>query len=371
MKSLEAAVLLLKEGIETGNKKNMNLAVKIGEFFLNGSLPNGLHQDWYDLKNHKWGGYFGPGVNPEYSNGVNTRCNGEVMYNYLKLYQLLQEQGCENGKFLKIVEKNAQFYIENQLRNDRKGCFGRWWSKDGDSLNTDGTNGTYIISELIELEKITGKSTEIETAILNAAKYYSLLAEKEEYYADTLDADCMDKEAGHAVLHAFLDLYEWRKDKKYLNTAIKAANYILGWTWTYNVIWGAMSPAGKRNIRTRGMTSVSVAHHHLDFYGLIIAYDFLRLWSAGGGEKWRKYAYPMIIASSQLISRKSDDLGWGKQFEGFQPEQLNHTNWDYKHHLLGPRGTYHACAAWTVVLTLGALFGIREKFPEVLTFSLK
>jgi len=118
------------------------------------------------------------------------------------------------------------------------------------------------------------------------------------------------------------------------------------------------------------MTAVSVAHHHLDFYGFSIAYDFLRLWQAGGGEMWKKCALVMIGACGRLISSPRDMLGKGRDFLGWQPEQVNQTNWDYKHRILGTKGRFHTCVAWTVVLTLGAMLDIRERYPEVLDFKL-
>jgi len=113
-----------------------------------------------------------------------------------------------------------------------------------------------------------------------------------------------------------------------------------------------------------------VAHHHLDFYGLSIAFDLLRLQQATGEEIWKRCALAMIAACGQLISSPRDLLGKGRDFIGWQPEQLNQTNWDYKHRVLGTRGRFHTCVAWAVVLTLGAMLDIRERFPRVLDFTL-
>ena len=118
------------------------------------------------------------------------------------------------------------------------------------------------------------------------------------------------------------------------------------------------------------MTAVSVAHHHLDFYGLFIAYDFLRLWEATKDELWRACAQKMIDACGQLISSGKDLLGKSRDFTGWQPEQVNQTNWDYKLRYLGTKGRFHTCVAWVVVLTLGAMLDIRERFPDVLNFKL-
>lgn len=370
-KSLEGALIFAKAAKELGNEKYLDVAERIGDFFLAGALPNGLHRDSYSLKDGRWGGYMGVGTPEDLVKGVNTRCNGEVMVNYLKLYKLLKDAGRQKDKFLDLVKRNADFYIEHQLKGKEGGSFGRWWDVSGRPLNTLGTNGAYIIILLVELEKITGKRDDIDEALKKAGSYYASLVDNNYFYADTLDADCVDKEAGCALLRAFLDLYERSSDELYLRYARLCAGFILSWMFTYNVAFNPGSPAGKRDFKTLGMTAVSVAHHHLDFYGLSIAYDFLRLWEATKDELWEKCGLIMIGSCSQLISDKQDLLGRSKDFIGWQPEQINQTNWDYKLRFLGTKGRFHTCVAWTVVLTLGAMLDIRDRHAGILNYKLK
>jgi hypothetical protein len=369
-RGMEGAVIFARAAKEMGNDKYRDIAERIGDFFLAGALPNGLHRDSYSLKDGKWGGYMGVGTPDSLKNGANTRCNGEVMVNYLRLYTLLKDAGRQRDDFLDLAKKNALFYIGHQLKGSDEGSFGRWWDIDGRPLNTLGTNGAYIISLLVEFEKITGTTDDIDEVLKKAGLYYASLIDNNRFYADTLDADCVDKEAGVALLRAFLDLYERSASEFYLRYARLCAGFILSWMFTYNVAFDARSPAGKRNFKTLGMTAVSVAHHHLDFYGLVIAYDFLRLWDATNDALWKRCALLMIDSCSQLISDKGDLLGRNRDFIGWQPEQLNHTNWDYKLRFLGTKGMFHSCVAWPVVLTLGAMLDIRERFPDILDFKL-
>ena len=370
VRGLEAATIFARAGNETGNHSYTDIAGRIGKFFLGGALPNGLHRDCYALKDGRWGGYIGVGTPPQLQSGANTRCNGEVMVNYLRLYSLLKEEGRDRPEFLELAVKNAAFYLDHQLGGEEEGSFGRWWDITGRPMNTLGTNGAYIVSLLVELAKMTGKRDDIDRALEKAGRHYASLVDKLAFYADTLDADCVDKEAGAALLRAFLDLYERSHDKNYLKYGRLSAGYVLSWMYTYNVPFDPRSPLGRRDFKTQGMTSVSVAHHHLDFYGLSIAFDLLRLWQATGEELWKRCALAMIGACGQLISSPRDLLGKGRDFLGWQPEQLNQTNWDYKHRVLGTKGRFHTCVAWTVVLTLGAMLDIRERFPDVLEFKL-
>jgi len=367
-KSLEAALIYARAGEELGRSEYLDIAQRIGRFFLQGALLNGLHRDCYSLKDDRWGGYFGVGMPRALQRGANARCNGEAMVNYLRLFRQLDKCGKTNNSFLVLATDNARFYMENQLAD---GGFGRWWDISGEPLSTLGTNGAYIISLLVELEKTTAAGNEINKALDKARQYYASLIDSSGFYADTLDADCTDKEAGAALLRAFLDLYEKSRNDNDLKYARLAAGFILSWMFTYNVAFNPQSPVGRRHFNTRGMTAVSVAHHHLDFYGLFIAYDFLRLWQYTGESLWKSCALLMINACSQLMADEKDRLGRSKDFTGWQPEQVNQTNWDYKSRLLGTKGKFHTCVAWVVVLTLGAMLDIRERFPDILDFSLK
>jgi len=370
VKGMEGATIFARAGKEIGNQEYTDIADRIAGFFLAGALPNGLHRDCYSLKDGSWGGYMGVGTPAELKGGANARCNGEVMVNYLRLYRLLKEDGRERPEYLQLALKNADFYLGHQLTGEEEGSFGRWWDISGKPMNTLGSNGAYIISLLVELEKVTGKRDGIDIALEKAGRYYASLVDKGAFYADTLDADCVDKEAGVAMLRAFLDLYERSHDEFYLKYAGLCAGFVLSWMYTYSVPFDKRSPLGRRGFKTLGMTAVSVAHHHLDFYGLSIAFDFLRLWQAAGGDLWKRCALAMIGACGQLVSNEKDLLGKGRSFIGWQPEQVNQANWDYKLRFLGTKGRFHTCVAWPVVLTLGAMMDIRERFPEVLDFKL-
>jgi hypothetical protein len=168
-KSLEGALIFAKAAKELGSEKYLDIAERIGGFFLAGALPNGLHRDSYSLKDGRWGGYMGVGTPEDLVNGANTRCNGEVMVNYLKLYELLNEAGKRRNEFINLAKTNAGFYISHQLQGKQEGSFGRWWDISGKTLNTLGTNGAYIISLLVELEKITGKTDDTDEALKRQA----------------------------------------------------------------------------------------------------------------------------------------------------------------------------------------------------------
>lgn len=371
IKSLEGAYIFARAGQELDKPELIDIACRMGDFFLGGALPNGLHQDMIHIYRRKWGGYLGIGSSRHLHQAVNARCNGEVMINYLKLHFFLKQLGIEKPEFLELPLKNAAFYIDNQLRGNYDGCFGRWRQKDGSPIDSAGTNGAYILSLLLEIKKQGLDLPGMDNALLRAADYYARMIDCSDFYGDTLDADCIDKEAGCALLRAFLDLYEEEPKAEYLEKAKLAASFVLSWIWMWDVPFNKESPLGKRNFLSSGMSAVSVAHHHLDFYGPYMAYDFLRLHQHSRDEFWKDIAKLLLAASSQLVSSPEDNLYRSEQFYGWQPEQVNHTDWNYLPKQFGTKGKFHTCIAWAAVLTTGAFFDIRDRFQDTFNFRLE
>lgn len=369
-KSVEAACIIARAGEELNRPEWICLSERIGNFFMKGLLPGGLHYDTFHLGKKQWAGYVSLAPDKRLTKGVNARCNGEVMLQYMRLYRVLLRNGITHDDYVEMAKDNLQFYVQNQLHDQYEGSYGRWRDKYGNVLNAEGTNGAYVISEIIEWMKMKGEDTHLTVSLMKAAGYYKMLVGKLSFYADTLDADCVDKEAGIALMRAFLDLYEYYRQDDFLGYAEKCACYILSWLWMYNVPFNPGSPAGKEQFRTKGMTAVSVGHHHLDFYGMYIAFDFLRLWEHGKDPFWKQQAMNMISACMQLVSSPGKLLNRSDKYMGWQPEQVNQTNWTYHHPVLGSKGKFHTCVAWNTVLTLGAMLEIRDRFPMIMNFSL-
>ncbi|MDY4609237.1 MAG: hypothetical protein SPD11_01315 [Sphaerochaetaceae bacterium] len=342
------------------------VAEKIGRFFLRAESAPGIFRDCYDLECGYFGGYLGIGEHQEFKDLVNSRCNGEAMKQYVLLYKALKQRGRDVPEFLEIAKRVAGFYCGNQLST---GSFGRWWTLSGMPVNTVGTNGAYIGSFLIELLTVLDDDDlrgDVLSAVRKAYSFYGEMAEEGLFYGDTLDADSCDKEAGLALLAFFLDLYEQAPDPRYLESALRAAHFVLLWIWQTDQTFPAGSPLAQERFSTTGMTSVSVAHHHMDFYGMAIAYDFLRLHEATGDVFFRDQAVLMMNACRQLVGTVDNLLGRPIEFLGWQPEQINYTDWDYFDRPSNFCGTYDIDIAWVNVLGLGAYLKIRNRFPAVL-----
>lgn len=339
-----------------------DLSILLGDYYLKAERKKGVFQDCHDIERDIWGGYLGIGEHPEFKMMVNSRCNGEAMLSYLRLYKELAKQGIEKKEYLNLAKRVACFYRDCQLSD---GSFGRWWTEGGKPANTQGTNGAYIAVFFCALLSILQKDDplyeDIRSSLLHACSFYGNLVDEGLYYGDTLDADSCDKEAGVVLLSLFLDTYGATGDKRYLALARKAASFVLTWIWQEDGWLPSDSPMAKHHFHTQGMTSVSVAHHHLDFYGMYIAVDFQRLEEATGDAYYGRQARLMMNACRQLVATRSDLLGKKERYIGWQPEQMNHTDWDYFNREEMMRGHFDIDIAWVNVLGYDSYLSLKEK----------
>ena len=358
-KHLQNAVCRIRTlfGIEEPNL-GMSLAKLIADFFLSGEEAPGCFKDCINLETGEIGGYLGIGEHPEFKYLVNARCNGEAMCAYLNLFDILKDI-----RYLELCKRVASFYLQNQLDS---GSYGRWFSPDGESIDSNGTNGAHIGLFLVNLKEHLPFDSRLEESIDKAVIYYASLAAKEEFYADTLDADSADKEAGIAILSFLLSYMEKNRTRKYEKEARKAAYFISTWIWQDESFLPSSSKLKKEGFSTRGLSAVSVAHHHLDFYGMLIAREFLRLYRLTDDEFFHNQALILLAGSLQLIKNDDHALDRSDYFYGYQPEQINHTKWDYFSFERNMNGTYGIDIAWVNVLGYGAYLDILNNFKEVL-----
>lgn len=348
-----------KKLIENSYKK---LAMSIGDYFLRAENPIGIFRDCHSLTDDIWGGYLGIGENNDFQFLINSRTNGEVLLAYLEL-----SKACDNihrEKYINLIDNVCSFYLSNQLED---GSYGRWWNENGVAIDKKGTNGSHILLFFIKYYKETNR-TDLLISIQKAIKYYEKLIITLDFFGDTLDADSCDKEAGVILLRTFLELYELEEFhiSKYLKLCKICANFVSTWIQQDNIHFDEDTPLGKLKYKTRGLTSVSIANQHLDLYGMLIAYDFLKLNKYTCEEIYRTFAIDMIRSSKQLIATPNNLLGRDSNFIGWLPEQINHTNWDYFNDKNKAPGYYAINISWVHVLVLDYFLKIENEFSEVL-----
>lgn len=362
-KNIEIALSLYRIGLITGDERARRAAIKTADFFLGGRIDNGLLFTDYQLARGRW-----VGLNIPYrKDEVNTRTMGEAAISYLRLHKLAETKGEANPQWRETAQALAAFFRDRLPDN---GNPGKWWTIEGRLSDTSSTNGAYLVPVLLRLADEDSDQSLLDTAVRIGDYYLENVVENEIYAGDTLDADCIDKEAGHAILRAMLELYRATGESRFLSGARRAAAYVATWIFGYDVPYEPRSRLGNYNFHTTGGTSVSVAHHHLDPYGIAIAVDYLDLGKLTGDDFWKRLARHMIDYSRQLNSTEEDTFGYARDYLGHQPEQVVHTDWAYYLPAVTPRGSFFSNILWVPALTMGAILDLRARHPETMSFEI-
>ena len=357
IKSLEAAVIYAKTG-------ELDIAEAIGKYFLQAERAPGVFMENHSLTTGEWGGYLGVGEDDSLKFLVNSRCVGEALLHYVELYEILEKNGKNVPAFINLAKRVAQFFVKAQLPN---GCYGRWFTPDGESVNAMGTNGAHIIPFLLRLAPHLEDRKFVDNSIKAASEYYRNLIDEADFYGDTLDADAYDKESAVILMRACLDLFESTGNDVWVASAVKCARFALTWIWQYNVAFPKDTPLHKARFLTIGMTNVSVAHHHLDFYGMTMGYDFFRLAEHTGNRLYNMIGARLINACRQMVSNERHPYNMPPEMIGWQPEQMDYTDWDYFHVFPASKGQFNVCVAWLTVLGLNAYLCIKDRYPDMVT----
>ena len=361
-RSMDLALALYRVYLISGDTSLKRIAFSVADAHCYGLKKCGLLYTDYFIST--WKRY---GFALLHRKSVNTRILGETLYSMLRLYEYARRNGEERRRWLLVPLRVGLFFAKNQLPSGGYGC---WW--DEKRVIEYGTNGVYIVWVMAKLYELTGNKIFLKSAERAMDYYAKKFVEKDIYYGDTLDSDTIDKEGAHAILKAALLLYETTKKEKYVEIAGRAAYFLATWVMLWDVPFGENAFLGSIGFRTKGWTIVSVENQHLDPYGLIIAPDMLRLHLATGEKIWRDLALLMAAPVLEFV------FPWRKVqinriFYGYQPEQINHTDWSYTRILgticqlvlfgkpsLRRKGTISNSILWTVSGTVNAALDLAE-----------
>ncbi len=194
-----------------------------------------------------------------------------------------------------------------------------------------------------------GEKKYIETARRASSYIEHSIIDTADYFSSTLDADCEDKEASLYASTAMYYMYLVEKKKSdrehYAQLCLKSAWFALSWYYLWDVPFARGQMLGEVGFKSRGWGNVSVENNHIDVFIFEFAdvLDFLAM-------KFNKpyfSEFTAVIRSSMLQLMPEAGNMHGMPAEGYYPEVVQHTNWDYGKNGKGFYSEY--CApGWTV-----------------------
>ena len=153
-----------------------------------------------------------------------------------------------------------------------------------------------------------------------------------------------------------------KERRHYADLSRQAAYFALSWYYLWDVPFARGQMLGDIGLKSKGWGNVSVENNHIDVFVFEFA-DVLR-WLAREYEEPRFKNFADVISSSmvQLLPYKEHLCGIAK--EGYYPEVVQHTCWDYGKN---GKGFYNNIFApgWTVASLWELLTpGRAEKFLQ-------
>jgi hypothetical protein len=199
----------------------------------------------------------------------------------------------------------------------------------GDAVSWEGTAGMAWIPALAE----AGHLDEARAA----GEYFKRF---DTWYGAPEDVDLAPtSEDGYAAVMAFVALEDWE-------TAVRAADWMLTFRYTYDVAFDPGSELGLHGFRTRGADQASPANQHVHSFGLICLPEMLRLARATGNDWYEQTTRENLACFRQFVARHDGDFGARK---GMTTERYYQTD------VFAPKGGLLPLAhAWTTGVLLYA-----------------
>lgn len=313
------ARLMMLQALKTHDRQLLDTAIAIQETWAAKQQENGMILPHFERyadyeKNGGGSGALCQGWLPE-------TCNlGWGASEMAKIYLLLKENGIDKPEFLRFATRICDFFAAHYSPETG---FGKVWSMDGQSLNSTGSVGGFLLNALLDTYRATGSAAYLETAKTALDFYMRRDVSQFLCTAGAIDCAAVDKETSFPFVVSSLDLYELTLEAKYLEYAEKAAYYFFSWAFQYDALYPDSSDFSKYGYSTQGGTSISAEHHAIDPWGALLVPEFVRLWKHTGKKRWLLWARMMWDQSLLGITAQEGDevhglpRPLGSQNEGF------------------------------------------------------
>ena len=278
---------------------------------------------------------------------------------YAVLHYLRYEK--QHGRKHKEWEQKMRRLLDNMLmllKDD--GHYARKFRDDDSDVDASGGSTTSATSTLVMGYKYFGDKRYLTAAKRTVDYLEREIISKSDYFSSTLDANCEDKEAAISAVTATYYLAMMTKGKecqRYTDLCRKAAYFALSWYYLWDVPFAQGQMLGDLGFKSRGWSNVSVENNHVDVFVFELAHIVKWLSEQPVPQTTKQLndqttnaqfaqIYDVIHSSlTQLLPTEERLCGIG--VPGFNPEVVQHTQWDYGRN---GKGFYNDIFApgWTV-----------------------
>jgi len=248
---------------------------------------------------------------------------------YAVLHYLRYEKQHERRH--KEWEQKMRTLLDNMvtlLKHD--GHYPRKYRDDHSDVDASGGSTPSATSTLIMGYKYFGDKRYLQAAKRTVDYLEREIISKSDYFSSTLDANCEDKEAAISAVTATYYLAMVTKGQErqhYIDLCKKAAFFALSWYYLWDVPFAQGQMLGDLGFKSRGWSNVSVENNHVDVFVFELAH-IVKWLAQETNQPQFSQIYDVIRSSlTQLLPTKERLCGIG--VPGFNPEVVQHTQWDY------------------------------------------
>ena len=255
------------------------------------------------------------------------RQQSEAVYAVLHYLAYEKRQGRKHVDWERKMRTLLNSMLELQKAD---GHFPRKYRDDHSDVDASGGSTPSATSTLVMGYKYFGDKRYLTAAKRSVEYLEENIISKSDYFSSTLDANCEDKEAAISAVTATYYLAMVTKGKEhqhYISLCQQAAYFALSWYYLWDVPFAQGQMLGDLGLKTRGWSNVSVENNHIDVF--VFELPHIVKWLADEtGEKRFHQIHDVICSSLNQLLPTADRL-CGIGVPGFNPEVVQHTNWDY------------------------------------------
>jgi hypothetical protein len=302
----------------------------------------------------------GQAVPANFVPGFTLRMPSEDLRILVEAYRREKRAGRDHTQWLAWVKGYGDWLLTQQ-RED--GSFPSAWTAGTSTvINDSGTTSYVPVPMLVRLSEETGEKKYLDSAVKASEYIWTNYGSKGLYLGATGSAEVADKESGMLSLEAFLALYENTKEPKWLERAKSAADYTESWIWIWNVPMPLDADDSrlhwKKGVPTIGVNGIgSNVPGGVDQYLDWSVPSYAKLYKLTGDEHYLDVARVLLHGTKAMLAlpgRTYDLLGPG---------------WHQEHWNLGPgrkgMGAHRNWLVWVSVNHLHGITGLEELDPTL------
>lgn len=281
---------------------------------------------------------------------VTLRAPSEGMRTLIDVYRREKKQGLEHPEWLNWCQEFADWLL---LQQREDGSFPRSWNGGKGTVREEsGTSSYNPVPLLVKLSEETGEDKYLNAAIRAADYVWKNYGSKGIFIGGATDnPNIVDKEAGMLSLEAYLILFETTDDSKWLERAKAAGNYAETWIWIWNVPMPVDADDSALNWK-RGVSTVGAQGITARAVGGV---DQYMAWSVSAYAKLYKYTqdeHYLDVARVLLHNTKAMMAIPGREYD------LLGSGWQQEHWQMGPHRGYGGHRSWLPWVSVNHLHGI-------------